>query len=77
MDDPTHIEHPFLVLAWIGAGALLFAGVEWVSLYKRMSRRMARGGGDGLDLETLRLAALFTGVGLIAVVVGFALEFGL
>lgn len=77
MDEPYSIAHPFLALAWIGAGSLLFAGVLWLDLYKKMARLRSRGGGSGIDLEALQLAAMFTGLGLIATVVGVAVHFGL
>lgn len=73
MDQPVNVAEPFLVLAWFGAAALLYAGLSWIRLYKRIARLRSRGG--GIDTEALEEPALFTGLGLVGAVVGLGLHF--
>lgn len=75
MDQPVSIVAPFLVIAWFGAAALLFAGLSWIRLYKRIAHLRARNEGSGIDAEVLQEAALFTGLGMVLVVVGLGLHF--
>lgn len=74
MDEASRAASIFMGAAWIGAGLLLFAGVTWLDLYKRMVKLRARGGGSGIDNALLEQAALLTGLGIVVVVIALGLH---